>query len=314
MNDNYIHFPFDLCRDNGPYSLFDGKYYSRDAILELLRNADILVFDTYDRFFAWDILFEDYYIGKKVVYRHNGDQFRLNGHIAGSFHRRNNDAIVCSTPDLLRVDPRIKKQTWMPNVPIDEKYLNVLQLPFYDEPLVVGHAPTNSARKGTKDFLRALDKVDNKELVDIDFTDRSAWYTAVAHRAVTHHVYFDQLQEDISWYGNSSVEAAWLGQIVFCNKLLEGYAEVPFVTFTADTMKQVLNEFFDNINESMYYDMSDEHIDWAKTFHDPKRLAPIHAKWMIENATEWKDGHRYNADVILAAMGYRWDMGKGVKL
>lgn len=313
MNDNYIHFPYDLCRDLSNYSNFDGKYYSRDDILEIVRDTDIIVFDTYDRFYGYDILFEDHYLGKRVVYRHNGDQYRLNPLVAGSFHRMNNDALVVSTPDLLKVAPRIVKQIWLPNVVIDEDYLNSLPTPEYDDMLCVGHSPTNPKRKGTFEFIRALGNVAKDIPIDFDLIARRGWYDAVRYRAMKQHIYFDQIQNDIKWYGNASIEAAWIGQPVICNELLiRRYA--PFFPVDFADLEELLRCFFTDVNEDLYKCYQERHMKWARELHSPKANADEHANWMIANATEWTKDHKFNTDVILGAMGIRWEMGKGIKL
>lgn len=313
MNDNYIHFPYDLCRDLGHYSLFDSKFYSRDAILDIVKDAEIIVFDTFDRFYGWDINFEDYYEGKRVVYRHNGDQFRLNPMVANSFHSRNHDAIVCSTPDLLQVAPRVKKQVWLPNVVIDEDYLNIFEPTSYNEMLCVGHAPTNPARKGTMDFIKALGKVAQDIPIDLDLFSRMSWHESIRHRALTTHVYFDQIQEDIMWYGNASVEAAWLGQPVICNYLCTDF-KVPFFRVNREKLEDQLRWFFKDMGETIFQEMQDSHISWAIANHGPRQVIDRHVEWIIENATEWKPNHRFLHDLILSKLGMKWVKGEGEEL
>jgi len=313
MNDNYIHYPYDLCAQLGSYSLFDGKYYSREAILDIMRSANFLIFDTYDRFMGWDILFEDFYKGKSIVYRHNGDQCRLNNFIVDGFHKNNNDGIIVSTPDLLDCIPHVKNKTWIPNSVIDEDYLNSLPTAIYDKPLVVGHSPTNPTRKGTFEFLDALGEVAKKHEVFFDPVANMSWYSALKQRAL-HHVFFDQITKDIHWYGNCSIESAWLGQVVLCNPIKNGHIKVPFVPVDFDTLDKDLTSFFNRIDSTVYEELSKAHKTWVRKVHNPRDVAKTHVEWITENAIEWTSNHRFLTDRILLKAGWRWVKGKGIKI
>jgi len=314
INQNYIQYPYDLCSNLGQYSLLDGKFYSKTDIINLVKEAKVLVFDTYDRYYGYDILFEDYYIGKKVVYRHNGDQCRRNSFIVDRFHQRNNDAVVVSTPDLLKSIPHVKNKIWLPNLPIDLEYMSSFDLPRYNKTIVIGHTPTNPLRKGTFEFIEALGEIASKYPISFDPIAFTPFYESIYLRATTHHIYFDQITTDIRWYGNASVEASWLGQPVICNELLEGYIDTPFYTVTFENLKERLEELFSNMNKEFYEELQAKHLEWVKKEHNPEILASKHAEWMLDNAREWSKDHQFLTDKISLVEGWRWVRGKGIPL
>ena len=316
MSANYIDYPYDLCAQYGHYSLLDGKFYSRDDIIELVKDSEILVFDVYDRYYGWDILFEDYYKGKRCVYIQNGDQLRDNSQLANHFFGENDDAIIVSTPDLLNAILSVKKKIWIPNIVVDEDFLETRLVRSYSNPLIIGHSPTNPRRKGTFMFIRALGELAKEYPVTFDPIAFMPWYKCIGYRAMNHHVLFDQITEDIEWYGVCSIESAWMGQPVIVNKLLPIDAgDPPFLQVTSRNLKGDLRKALEVLcDENGYYDLAIRHQQWAKEFHDPKKRAEERAKWMMENATEWRKDHGFFTDKELLMKGWKWEKGRGVRL
>jgi len=317
MSSNYIEYPYDLCAQYGYYSLLDGRFYSRDDIIELVKDSEVLVFDVYDRYYGWDILFEDYYKGKRCVYIQNGDQLRDNSQLANNFFGENDDAIIVSTPDLLNAILSVRKRIWIPNTVVDEEFLNARLMKPYSNPLVIGHSPTNPRRKGTFMFIKALGELAKELSITFDPIAFMPWYKCIEYRAMNHHVLFDQITEDIEWYGNCAVESAWMGQPVIVNKLLPVKIEVPppFIQVTSRNLLSDLRKSISKImREGDYYELASEHEKWAREFHHPKRCAKLRAEWMMENATEWKEGHGFFTDKELLMKGWRWEKGRGIRL
>lgn len=150
-----------------------------------------------------------------VVFTQYGGYARKNGENPAyqEFVRRF-DSVISMTPDLCfdwlgaspnyvphSIDTRLHEYSWL------------------DGPLI-GHSPSTRGRKGTEEFLQAIDDIKNEYGVDVDLIEGVSHEESVARKRHL-GLFFDQAGREmanilgtdavIGWYGNSALEAAVYG-------------------------------------------------------------------------------------------------------
>jgi hypothetical protein len=123
------------------------------------------------------------------------------------------DLIISMTPDLC-FDWLGDEPTYIPHS-IDSA---VFPFTWSDRP-VIGHSPSTRARKGTEDFLAAVESLQHHYEIAVDLIEGVS-HEEVMRRKRSLGIFFDQAGREqsslgttavVGWYGNSAIEAAVFG-------------------------------------------------------------------------------------------------------
>ena len=235
-------------------------------------------------------------------YKHKINVRHFHGSILRRHYVKDAGIFKCtfvSTPDLLEYTPKIG--TYLPNVGVLPKGIKPrMTMP---KTVTVGHHPTTRTTldsmsqflapfppiyakgfpvtepvKGTGYFSRAVNdlKNDGHDIIldmpgSMKWKDHVKWLKSIS-------IYADQLWCGV--YGVSTIEAMLMGKPAL--GFLSEYAEramrksldleIPILRTTHKTVK-------DDLGEIMYWDLKTIGKDsqaWAKTFHDPARIAKLY--------------------------------------
>ena len=220
--DNYLKYPADEIA------------ISQAAFERIYHQCEVVVFHEEYSLRAWDCKnLED----KKVVLYAHGTYTRTNPEISDSFALKHNASVLCSTPDLVQY---FNNGYWFPN-PID--LTDSMYTPSGIKHPVISHCPTNRADKDTELFLKVceesglsyklIEKTSNEECINL-------------RRTCGFH--YDQIK--VGMYGVGAMEAAALGQVVFCGLNMERYKEFgvtpPFVNVNKVNLGSKMKEVIGN--------------------------------------------------------------------
>lgn len=215
MANNYINYP----------TMCDAKYYNKEAIQKIIQSADVLVFHTaiLPYMSAFNLTAEGLTTKKCLLYFHGTDCRHYGKTIVKQAQEHLCDfEILVSTPDLLEYMP---EAVWMPVArsfteikdkytlqPSDLKALKALKAEQIK--VTVGHAPTNTERKGSDLFLKIITELIQADpLNEYQVIQNMSWDSCL--RALSNvDIYFDQ--HIVGAYGLASVEAAIFKAAVFC--------------------------------------------------------------------------------------------------
>jgi hypothetical protein len=279
MANNYINYP----------TLADAKYYNEESIRKIIDASDVIVFHTailpYMSAFHLD---KTSLKNKKCLLYFHGTDCRHYGKviIQQAKEALGNFEVLVSTPDLLEYLP---EATWMPVCrsfsEIKEKYT----LPIKDKTALialnanpikttVGHAPTNTERKGSALFLKIITElIQNDPTVEYQVIQNMSWDSCLSAMSNI-SVYYDQ--HIIGAYGLAAVEASIFKAAVFCK----------LSTQVLDTLKsetKIANPFIqweteDDIRERSFALVHDAKIrkrfgtiayNYCKAVHDEQPVA-----------------------------------------
>jgi hypothetical protein len=215
MSNNYINYP----------TMADAKYYNREACQKIISSADTIVFHTAILpFMAAFNIDKEQLKQKKCLLYFQGSDCR---HYGKAIMQQAKDSLgnfetLVSTPDLLEFIPEAK---WMPVArsfsEITEKYTlpkpdadALKALNAHQVKVTLGHAPTNTERKGSALFMKIItDLIQSDPLIEYQVIQNMSWDSCLsALRDVD--VYYDQ--HIIGAYGLASIEAAIFKAAVFC--------------------------------------------------------------------------------------------------
>jgi glycosyltransferase involved in cell wall biosynthesis len=205
-------------------------------------------------------------LGKIVIMHHHGTDIRSKGE--DLMCSRFADRIYVSTPDLLKWSP---KAQWLPN-PIDLEHFPFVGVNDKSEIFNIIHAPSDTASKGTKYILQAIDKL-KREGYPIKFTLlENANHSAVIEVYKQADIIVDQLL--IGWYGMVSVEGMALGKPVcsYIRKDLTSF--IPNGTIcnvTPETLVDRLRELLDDRGEREAYGLNGR--KYVQQVHDSMKVA-----------------------------------------
>lgn len=188
-----------------------------------------------------------------------------------AYARRHAHRVFCVNPDLLRY---VEGAEFVPYACVDPAAVEVTP-PLPAGRLVVAHAPTDRAIKGTEQVLDAADT-----LGDADF--EWMFVEGVPHEEAMRRlrradVIIDQLR--VGWYGGLSVEMMAMGKPVVCyvrdedlrSVPAEMAAELPIVRATPESLTDViagLASARDRLRE-----IGGRSRQFVETWHDPRRIA-----------------------------------------
>ncbi len=175
-------------------------------------------------------------------------------------------------PDLRRWLPGSR---FLPYSNVDLRVLTPPSLMPAREEVLVAHAPTNRAYKGTSRVLDAVDQLQREGVpVRLDLIESVPHAEAIPRLRAADMV-VDQLM--IGWYGGLAVEAMAMGKPVLCHILEETPednpfgAELPIVRATADTLATRLRELVADPAERLR--LGAEGRAFVERRHDPRKVA-----------------------------------------
>lgn len=188
------------------------------------------------------------------------------------------DHFFAVNPDLLYFLPR-EKTTFLPYA-VTRRPAPPREEFFADDAVHIVHAPTQRAAKGTPDILRALDELQREfgSRVRVTLVERKPQADAEAiYRSAD--LVIDQVL--IGWYGAAAVEAMYAGVPVACYinddhlaLVPEAMArDLPILRVTPATLLAELRRFIHD--RDLARDLSERGRRFARTWHDPHRLAQI---------------------------------------
>lgn len=164
--------------------------------------------------------------------------------------------------------------TFMPYANVDPRELHAHPLPDRGE-VVVAHAPTDRAVKGTADLLTAIEQLQGDGLaIRLDLIE-GVTHDEVRRRLVDADVVVDQLR--LGWYGGLAVEAMSLGRPVVCyirdderspNPFRD---ELPIVSVTPETLAGELRRLA--ADRPARVELGARSRRFAEVHHDPDRIA-----------------------------------------
>lgn len=181
------------------------------------------------------------------------------------------DRVFHLNPDLREWLPGSR---FLPYANVDPRKLAEAPAPDGDE-LVVAHAPTDRAIKGTDHVLRAVDAVRERGVrIRLDLIE-GVTHTEVRERLVAADVVVDQLL--LGWYGGFAVEAMATGRPVLCHIREEVPednpfgGELPIVRTTPATLVDDLHELA--ADRGRRRELGAAGRGFVEIHHDPRRIA-----------------------------------------
>ena len=143
------------------------------------------------------------------------------------------------------------------------------------EEMVVAHAPSDRAQKGTERVIAAVDSLQGEGLpIRIDLIEGVTREEAL-ERTRGADVVVDQI--NIGWYGGYSVESMALGRPVLCHIREQEPGdnpwgdELPIVRTTADTLRDDLRRLLSDPERMRR--LASEGRSFAERRHDPRKIA-----------------------------------------
>ena len=215
-NDDYLNYP----------TIASLRNYDRAATRRMILKTDVLVFHSAmtPLMQALGLSTKDVEDKKKLLYFHGSDARKFgDGIIAQADKEWGDYEVLVSTPDLLAITP--EGTHWLPCVrsfsEIKSKYglsaKDKKALDSFNEPfprIIMGHAPTNQAIKGTHIFLRVITKlIENTETAQYLAIQNQPWDSCLRSIA-TMNIFYDQCI--LGAYGTASVEASIFKIPVVC--------------------------------------------------------------------------------------------------
>lgn len=223
--------------------------------------------------------------GKKIVFEYHGSDMRNPFKFVNSFRLPRKvgllakqslvklasklfvDAEVVTTPDMLEYVPRAK------HMPVAVAVSNQLKPISKDEgdAVIIAHAPTSRAVKGTDYVISAVKKLKEEGLaVELDLIENVA-PGEVMQRLSTADIAVDQLL--IGWYGLFAVEMMALGKPVVCYVdagLKKCVSDLPIVNADCNSLADVLRSLIKD--ERRRGDLGRCGVEFVRKFHDSRAV------------------------------------------
>lgn len=211
------------------------------------------------------------------------------------------DFILVSTPDLKQF---VRNAVYYPVLIDLEKFLNeVKPMPpsrkKRGDEIVILHAPSNTALKGTAHIHEVLKRLKDNPSYNIRLIlPGEKILGTVKKYAVTRYELFEIYKEVdimidqmiIGWYGLQSIEALCTGKevISYVDKDLEKdlFTNCPIKLASVNTLEQVIINCIENIYNGSISSYEDK-IDWVKRYHTiENNNTPLLKAWDITNINE----------------------------
>lgn len=197
------------------------------------------------------------------------------------------DAVVCITPDLCF--DWLNEPRYVPHA-IDTKAVPRS----WTDSLRVGHSPSTQSRKGTGNFVEAMNKVADLKL-ELDLIEGVSHDECIERKARL-SLFFDQAGVEsiarettdriIGWYGNSALESAVRGIPTIAHLSQEAFAGasrgghdidnkcvIINTALGAEALEQKIRWYFD-LSHEQRLDLSLQTRKWVEDFHDHSIVGP----------------------------------------
>jgi len=278
-NDDYLNYP----------TIASIRNYDRAATRRMVQKADVLVFHSLVQplMQALGLTPEDFEGKKKLLYFHGSDARKFGSQIIERVDKIWGDyQVLVSTPDLLSIMPDAE---WLPCArsfkEISSKYglskLDQKALDSFKEPfprIIMGHAPTNQAIKGTHIFLRVITKlIENTENAQYLAIQNQPWDSCLRSMAGM-NIFYDQCI--LGAYGTAAVEASIFKMPVVCTitpdvaEIMERESGVsqPFIQFeTEEQLEHISLKLLET--PSLRKRFGKGCYEYCKAMHDEKPVA-----------------------------------------
>jgi len=221
-----------------------------------------------------------------VLQLDSGLGFLRNAKIIKELKNKNKKIICCYYGSDLRIRGAIREidQISDLNVTFEYDHLNLhpnihlLPFPFdatlfkteerqINKKIIVGHAPTNRAAKGTDFILSAIEKLQKQYPVELLLIENLPYKKAIALKNKC-TIFIDQISE--LGYGINSLEAFALG-IPVLSSLSEKFKEIspdhPFIEIDKSNLVEKFAELFENPETLPSLGLKGR--KWVEDFHDP---------------------------------------------
>lgn len=215
-------------------------------------------------------------IGKRTFIHHHGSEIR--GKKEKRLYSLYSDGIFVVTPDLLKWSP---SAIWIPN-PIDTNYFEYIGVKEKkNEPIIIVHAPTNRAEKGTEHILKTIENLnENGFNINFKMVEKMPYFEAIKIYKNA-DIIIDQVKSSIGCYGMLSIECMAFGKPVICT-INESYRskyfhELPIVNCEADTLESKLVSLIQDF--SLREELGKRGRQYIMNKHDSN----IVAKMLIDN-------------------------------
>lgn len=187
------------------------------------------------------------------------------------------DHIFSVNPDLLyNLGPN---SSFLPYTPINsETWMSNIKNKVFNNPLIIGHAPTNRAIKGTNFIERAINELINEGYNFKYFKIENIPHNEIRAKFLTLDLLVDQCLA--GWYGGVAIEVMSLGipcmayireeDYIFLNESLK--KELKVINITPETIKQELKSFL-SLSTDERNKLSQESKEFALRNHTEKEVA-----------------------------------------
>ncbi len=198
------------------------------------------------------------------------------------------DRVFFLNPDLRRWLPGAE---FRPYANIDPFSVSPTPLPGGDE-VVVAHAPSDRAQKGTAQVIAAIDSLRAEGVpVRLDLIEGASREEAI-ERTQRADVVVDQL--NLGWYGGYAVEAMALGRPVLCHIRDEEPGDNPFgdelpvIRTRAETLRDDLQAFLRDPGRMR--EAGSQSRSFVEVRHDPRRIARENLTGLVPMPSRGMDG------------------------
>lgn len=207
-------------------------------------------------------------LGKKIICCYTGSDLRVRGIIPQI--NSVSDLNVTVEYDHLKLHPNIRHIFF----PFDVQKFK--PLPYRDdEPLRIGHAPTNRAAKGSDMIIPIVKQLEQNFPVKLILIENLPYQEALKRKAEC-HIFIDQIGD--LGYGINSLESLAMG-IPTCSCLAPGfdeqYPDHPFIVIDSKNLKSRLISLIED--KELRINKARQGREWVKKYHDPiKVVKKIH--------------------------------------
>ena len=202
-------------------------------------------------------------LSKKIICCYTGSDLRIRGVIPQIDSV--SDLNITVEYDHLKLHPKIHHIFF----PFDiEKFK---PLPYRDdEILLIGHAPTNRAAKGSNVIIPTVKELEKNYPVKLILIENLAYHEALKQKA-TCHIFIDQIGD--LGYGINSLESLAMG-IPTCSCLAPGfdeqYPDHPFIVINEQNLRSRLISLIQN--KELRIKKTKEGREWVKKYNDPIQI------------------------------------------
>jgi hypothetical protein len=219
--------------------------------------------------------------GKKVICLYTGSDLRTRGVIPQIDEAA--DLNLTLEFDHLALHPRLQHIFF----PLDIRRFSPAPTSD-DNRIVIGHAPTNRAAKGSNMIIAVVKNLQNEFPIDLELIEGVSYHEALRRKSQC-DIFIDQISD--LGYGLNAIEALAMG-ICTCTSLAAGFAEKypdhPFVEVNAENLRDNLKRLCQHSNERQR--LRQYGREWVERMHDARQVVQrIH---QLLNSTQATNGQQ----------------------